>query len=100
MKALTSTSRSKVYNLFSQGLTAREIASKTHLQYQYVNDLCFEWSVEIARGKQKEGIEATAKAPLKSNVSESDFVLITNDPLVLLAYQKMISPIKDNTASF
>lgn len=89
--------RARIYAFYKAGLDARTIHAKTGWNYEYVDKLCFEWALMEVQEKKKEEAAFELPPPSKriNNTSETDFALITNNPDVRAAYERLINPHKE-----
>src|SRR5688572_28297150 len=99
LNEITRSSRAEVWEMYSQGKTLIETMKATRLDYNYIDDLFCEWSIEKARQKAIEDKamrynEDTPTMRIEFNRKVSDFALHSTDPEVWKAFNQMINPKK------
>lgn len=90
----TKINQATVYELYQQGMEAKEIERQTGYEKEYIEDKIWRWEVIKARDKKKHEDERhlTRTIPnLMYKKPESDFILLTENKKVINAYKKLIN---------
>lgn len=91
----TKIKQATVYELYQQGMVAKEIERQTGYEKEYIEDKIWRWEVIKAREKKKHEDEQylTRTIPnLMYKKPESGFILLTDNQQVINAYNKLIKP--------
>jgi hypothetical protein len=100
MNQVTSGSRAKVFELYTNGLSQNDIERHTKLSSDYIDNLIRGWEIDKAREKlriiHENKIDAKPRI-LIDRPQEVNFVLLpsnSNKDKVMEAYNRMVNPIK------